>query len=150
MNISAELDVHVRMMIAKDMPDVLQIEQQSWNEPWAEDEMRGYLRQRNVTPTVAEWGDRVVGFTVTEAFKSRIEIRDLAVHEDFRDRGVGSRMLDSVKERLSKRRPELRAYARESNLNGQLFLKKNNFRGVSVERWHYGAEDAYLMRYMIR
>src|SRR5690606_11527131 len=64
MNIQSKerLRVHIRWMIRRDMPEVLQIEKASFEFPWYEDDFIRCLRQRNCIGMVAEQGERVVGF----------------------------------------------------------------------------------------
>ena len=58
--------VHIRWMIRRDMPEVLQAEQQSFEYAWTEDDFLRCLRQRNCIGMVAEHQDRIVGFMIYE------------------------------------------------------------------------------------
>jgi len=42
-----ELKVHIRWMIRRDMPEILEIERQSFEFPWCEEDFVRCLRQRN-------------------------------------------------------------------------------------------------------
>ena len=61
--LKAQVRVHIRWMIRRDMPEVLAIEHASFEFPWCEEEFLRVLRQRNCIGMVAEYGERVVGFT---------------------------------------------------------------------------------------
>ena len=61
MSSQTEIAVHIRWMIRRDMPEVLQIEAASFEFPWLEDDFIRCLRQRNCIGMVAEYDDRVVG-----------------------------------------------------------------------------------------
>jgi len=87
------LRVHIRWMIRRDMPEVLQIERHSFDYPWTEDDFFNCLRQRNCIGMVAEHGDRVVGFMIYELHKTRIHVLNFAVAEAHRHCGVGSQMI---------------------------------------------------------
>ena len=54
------LRVHIRWMIRRDMPEVLDIERDSFEFPWSEEDFMRCLRQRNCIGMVAERGDRVI------------------------------------------------------------------------------------------
>ena len=82
--------VHIRWMIRRDMPEVLDIENGSFEFPWSEEDFIRCLRQRNCIGMVAEHDERVVGFMIYELHKNRLHILNFAVHEQLRRRGVGS------------------------------------------------------------
>jgi len=58
------LSVHVRWMIRRDMPEVVAIEREAFEFPWAEDDFTRCLRQRNCIGMVAEMADSVVAFMI--------------------------------------------------------------------------------------
>ncbi|MEN0110572.1 MAG: ribosomal protein S18-alanine N-acetyltransferase [Planctomycetota bacterium] len=140
-------------MIRRDMEQVLQIEQQSFEFPWSEDDFVGCLRRRNCIGMIAERADRVVGFMIYELHKTRLHLLNLAVDADSRRRGVGSQMVDKLVGKLSsQRRTRLSLEVRETNLPAQIFFRESGFRATSVLRDFYedSTEDAYLMQYCHR
>ena len=148
-----EVRVHIRWMIRRDMPEVLDTEAGSFEFPWSEDDFIRCLRQRNCIGMVAEHDDRVAGFMIYELHKSRIHVLNFAVAEDYRRRGVGSQMVAKLIAKLSaQRRRRLVLEVRETNLAAQLFFRENGFRAVSVLRSYYAdtPEDAYIMQYRYR
>ena len=142
--------VHIRWMIRRDMPEVLETETQSFEFPWSEEDFIRCLRQRNCIGMVAEFEERVVGFMIYELHKTRLHILNFAVHSDHRRRGVGSAMVTKLTSKLShQRRNRILLEVRETNLESQLFFRDAGFRAVSVLRDFYDdtTEDAYLMQY---
>ena len=145
-----ELQVHIRWMIRRDMPEVLEAENQSFEFPWNEEDFLRCLRQRNCIGMVAEHADRVVGFMIYELHKTRLHILSFAVAPAFRRRYVGKQMLKKLVGKLSgQRRTRILLEVRETNLAAQLFFKTSGFRAVSVLRSFYEdtPEDAYVMQY---
>ena len=71
-----EVRVHIRWMIRRDMPEVLDIESESFEFPWSEDDFIRCLRQRNCIGMVAELDDQVVGFMIYELHKTRLHISE--------------------------------------------------------------------------
>ena len=145
-----QVGVHIRWMIRRDMPEVLNIESASFEFPWTEDDFVNCLRQRNCIGMIAEHDERVVGFMIYELHKSRLHIINFAVAREYRRRGVGSQMLQKLVGKLShQRRNKILLEVRETNLQAQLFFKDNHFRAVSVLRDFYDdtTEDAYLMQF---
>jgi ribosomal-protein-alanine N-acetyltransferase len=141
--------VHIRWMIRRDMPAVLEIESHSFEFPWSEEEFIRALRQRNCIGMVAEMNEIVVGFMIYELHKNRLHILNFAVHHDYRRLGVGKAMIDKLVGKLSQqRRSRILLEVRETNLPAQLFFRHAGFQAVSVLRDFYADtdEDAYVMQ----
>ena len=100
----SQLRVHIRWMIRRDMPEVLDIERASFEFPWFEEDFIRCLRQRNCIGMVAEHGERVVGFMIYELHKTRLHILNFAVAADLRRRGVGRQMVEKLVGKLSSQR----------------------------------------------
>ncbi len=142
--------VHIRWMIRRDMMEVLEIENQSFEFPWSEDDFIRCLRQRNCIGMVAEHDERVAGFMIYELHRNRLHILNFAVAAEFRRKGVGHQMVEKLIGKLSsQRRNRIMLEVRETNLAAQLFFRDLGFRAVSVLRDFYvdTTEDAYLMQY---
>lgn len=145
-----EVRVRIRWMIRRDMPEVLDIEEESFDFPWPEESFIRCLRQRNCIGMVAEYEDRVVGFMIYELHKNRIHVVNFAVAADCRCCGVGSQMVAKLITKLSAQRcSRILLAVRETNLSAQLFFRESGFRAVSVLQDYYEntPEDAYLMQY---
>jgi len=144
------LRVHIRWMIRRDMAEVLDIERESFEFPWYEEDFIRCLRQRNCIGMVAEHGERVVGFMIYELHKTRLHILNFAVADTFRSRDVGRQMAEKLISKLSsQRRTQISLEVRETNLTAQLFFKQLGFRATTVLRSYYedSPEDAYLMQF---
>jgi ribosomal-protein-alanine N-acetyltransferase len=147
----AQVRVHIRWMIRRDMPDVLAIEHGSQEYPWCEEEFLRVLRQRNCIGMVAEHGERVVGFMIYELHKAKLQVLNFAVHPEFRRQGVGRQMVGKLVGKLSShRRTRIALHVRESSLAAQLFFRILGFRAAEVVREYFEdtAEDAYVMQYL--
>lgn len=153
------LDSHIRWMIRRDMPQVLEIEQAAFEFPWSEEDFIACLRRRNCIGMVAEgrpWpghGERVVGFMIYELHKTRLHLLNFAVAKSVRRMGVGGQMVDKLVGKLSsQRRTRLSLEVRETNLPAQIFFRNAGFKATSVLRDFYddSPEDAYLMQYYHR
>lgn len=151
--IEERLRVHIRWMIRRDMHEVLDIESESFEFPWSEEDFINCLRQRNCIGMVADHADKVVGFMIYELHKTRLHVLNFAVAPDVRRRGVGAQMLNKLRGKLSEqRRNRILLEVRETNLPAQLFFRDTGFRAVNVLRGYYAdtPEDAYLMQYRHR
>lgn len=147
--ISRRADVHIRWMIRRDMPEVQAIENASFDSPWSGDEFIRCLRQRNCIGMVAEIGEKIVGYTIYELHRNRLEILNLAVHGEHRRSGVGSSMIAKLYSKLSpQRRTRIDAAVCERNENAHYWLKACGFTAIEILRDHYEeiTADAYLFR----
>lgn len=146
------LDVQIRWLIRRDMPEVLKIERESFEFPWTDEDFMCCLRQRNCIGMVAEYDHQIVGFMVYELHKARLHILNFAVAGEYRRMGVGTQMVLRLVDKLSQqRRQEIVLEVRERNLDAQLFFRTQSFRAISVLRQHYEdtEEDAYIMRFRL-
>jgi [ribosomal protein S18]-alanine N-acetyltransferase len=148
----AQVRVHIRWMIRRDMPEVLQAEQASFDFAWTEEDFLRCLRQRNCIGMVAEQGEKVVGFMIYELHKTKLHILNFAVQPTCRRVGVGAQMVAKLISKLSShRRTRITLEVRETNLVAQLFFRSQDFRAVRVLRGYYedSGEDAFLMQYQL-
>lgn len=150
--IAEPIRVHIRWMIRRDMPEVLDIEQESFESAWDEQDFLRCLRASNCIGMVVEQGERVIGFMVYELHKNRLHILNFAVHPQFRRFGVGSQMVLKLISKLSShRRTRITLEVRETNLPAQVFFRCQGFKAMRVLRAFYedSGEDAFLMQYRL-
>ncbi len=147
-----QMRVHIRWMIRRDMPEVLQTEQESFEYSWTEEDFLRCLRQRNCIGMVAEQGEKVVGFMIYELHKAKLHILNFAVSPACRRAGVGAQMVAKLISKLSShRRTRITLEVRETNLPAQLFFRAQGFRAMRVLRAYYedSGEDAFQMQYRL-
>ena len=143
-------DVTIRWLVRSDLPTVLDIETRLWDRPWDENDFLAALAQRSCIGVVAESGERVLGFLVYLLHKNSYQIVNMAVDPQVWRRGIGSRLVDRLINRLSlTRRNEVWLTVRETNVPAQLFLSACGFQATEVIREHYEdpVEDGYLMSF---
>lgn len=143
------LRVDLRWMIRRDMPEVVAIEQASYECPWDEEEFWARLRSRNTIGMVAERDGVVVALMIYEIYKDRIELINLAVHPDHRRLGIGAALLHKLQAKLSPdyvstRRNTVECCVCEANLDGHLFMQSMGFRCVGIwPDWYDDGSSAY-------
>lgn len=138
----------VRWAILADTDAILQIERESYRQPWSQDEYLAVARERNSVVLVAEHQGRIVGFMVYLLHYNCFEILNLAVAVQSRETEVGSVLFDAVVRRLDCQRRFITADVNEANLTGQLFFRSVGMRCVQVSHDHHGSgQTAYLFRY---
>ena len=150
--LNGDYTAHIRWLIRRDMPEVLEIEQACFEFPWSEEDFIRCLRQRNCIGMVAEVEDLVLGFVIYELHKSRLHVLNLAVHPHAHRHGLGTAILEKLRNKLSsQRRTRIMAEVRETNLAAQQFMRASGLRAISVLRDFYDdtTEDAYLFEYRL-
>lgn len=146
---SERLQVHIRWMIRRDMPFVLEMERRGFQYPWSDEDFVRCLRQRNCIGMVAEDCNNVVAYMIYELEKRRIHLQNICVHPDYRRLGIGRQMMDKLMGKLcDNRRNRLYCVVRETNLPAQLFFRDYGLRALMVMRGHFSetSEDAYLFQ----
>jgi len=148
MEVKNSVNAHVRWMIRRDMPEVLEIESMNFDGPWSEEEFVTELRNRNCIGRVAEHDERIVGFMVYRLHKARVHLINFAVKVSFHGKGVGRSMIEELIERSRNNRHAIVVHVRETNVDAQLFFKRMGFRAISIIRNYYDdIDDAYVMEW---
>ena len=137
------MDICIRYMIRRDMPQVLEIEQLCFTDPWTEEDFILALRQRccigmvAVDESGAPWDD-VLGFAIYELPKRRIELLNIAVHPSVWRRGIGTAMIAKLSSKLSvQRRQKICLNVADNNVMAHLFFKAQGFSCVKVQPEFY-------------
>lgn len=147
-----KLDVHIRWMIRRDMPEVLEIESACFDMAWNEEDFLKILRERNCIGMVAERGDKVVAFYIYELHKEKLRILNMAVLPEYQRLGVGSQLVNKLISKLSDhRRTAITLETRESNLPAQLFFKSHGFKAIKIIHNYYDDDEtAYRFKYKLK
>lgn len=95
-------DIQIRWLIRRDMPEVLAIEQQSFELAiWCNEDFLHCLSQRNCIGMVAESNHVIAAFMIYELHAGRLDILNFAVAPDWRLKGIGRAMLQRLNDKLS-------------------------------------------------
>lgn len=140
---------HVRWMIRRDMPEVMETEQLCFEFPWSEEQFINCLREMSCIGMIAEHNEQVVGHMVYGLRKGWLHILNFAVHPSVQRLGVGTTMVEKLKSKLSCiRRNRLVLEIRDSNLDAHLFFRAMGFEAVDIFRDFFtNGEDAYQFVY---
>jgi ribosomal-protein-alanine N-acetyltransferase len=133
-------------MIKRDHEEVLEIEAESFSEPWGSAELISVVKDKEVTGITCEYQEIVVGYYIYRAVKTKMDIIRFAVHPDYRRQGVGESMMNNIKNKLQYMKFKYASVnVDEYNLEGQLFFRALGFKYIKTFK---GDEhDSYLMSF---
>lgn len=138
----------LRRMQPPDVEAVLEIEQRNFRDPWTR---RAFLAEIETTPVaqplVVEYANRIIGYVVPWFVADELQIANLAIHEDFRRRGLARQLITHLGERARQKGCNLaHLEVRRSNLAARKLYEALGFHTTGERRDYYGPqEDALLM-----
>lgn len=158
-----------RPMREEDVAEVIEIERHSFPNPWPESAYRHeirygtdslfYVLQPYPEPSPATWWDRllrrrqgerspVIGYVGIRFFPGEAHITTIAVHPEWRGRGLGKYiLLMAIQRALQHRVRFVTLEVRASNRVAQQLYTDLGFRVTGIQRGYYrDGEDAWLMR----
>ena len=143
--------VTLRRMREDDLPAVMAIETVSFSNPWSEETFRGEIQNRPISqPLVVLHGpeERVVGYLIYWQIHEDVQINNIAVHPDFRGRGIGEATLRAGLERaVAAGAAYVTMEVRPSNAAALGLYRKMGFHVLGIRPGYYTnpGEDAYVM-----
>jgi ribosomal-protein-alanine N-acetyltransferase len=134
-------------MTPADVPAVLQMEQEIFSQPWTEGILRDELGSSSRRYLVAvDEADRILGYGGAMLVAEDCHITNLAVREELRGRGLGSRLvLALIEEGLSAGAVNLTLEVRVGNAEARRLYQRFGFAPVGLRHNYYRDEDALIM-----
>lgn len=147
----------IRPAEERDLPEVIQIEKDSFADPWSAESLLTSLGLERMRFLVAECGlgseqdggPRLVGYVIALLLSDEAEVADLAVASSARRRGIGGQLLDYVTEEAARSGVRtLYLEVRESNVAARALYESRSFQPVGRRKGYYRhpPEDALLLR----
>ncbi len=125
----AQEDLNIRWLISRDLPEVVEIERAAWQESWTRNDFLSAMKRRNVITMIAERHDRIVGYIVYAIERSSLYILNVTVAPEERGTGVGTKLVEKLKGKLSQQRRKLAVIdVSRNNAKGIEFLENAGFR----------------------
>lgn len=148
----------IRELLEQDLPDVVGIENISFTTPWSEILFFNEIyKQRSIAKVAimeeAGSAQRVVGYICADYVADEGHILNLAVHPDFRKKGIAKILVKNVLEDLEKTDCRfLYLEVRASNVAAKKLYEGFGFVIVGTRKKYYNKpeEDAVIMRLAFR
>lgn len=142
------MSLTLSLMNKTDLTDVLEISTLSLKESWSLDSFSKELTNPLAKYIVAKTKDKIIGFAGLWIIVDEGHITNIAVHPDYRKKGVGSALVDSLIEHSKKWGcSALTLEVRASNIPAQNLYSKYGFQseGIRKNYYHDNNEDAIIM-----
>lgn len=140
-------------MTAADIENVIAIERASFQFPWSTRFFLDELQVDCARSILAEVEGRIVGYVLFWFLPEEVDIHNIAVHPDFRRKGIGRLLLEQVVD-SARRQERLRVTldVRFSNAPAQNLYRSFGFviRGLRKGYYSDNGEDALVMALELR
>ncbi len=135
-------------MQAKDLPAIVEIEQQSFATPWSKAAFENELEKSYSCCEVMEVAGRIAGYAITWHVADEVQIANLAVDAAFRRLGVAQQIMNTLIVRaVENNMASIYLEVRKSSIPAIHLYEKMGFRKTGERKNYYQAEgvDAWLM-----
>ncbi|MBU4254345.1 MAG: ribosomal protein S18-alanine N-acetyltransferase [Acidobacteria bacterium] len=142
---------YFRRMVESDIPDILVIERYSFPNPWKPAAFVGEVHNSPISHPmvlVSRAENNIVGYVIYWQIKEEVQINNIALHPNFRGRGLGTIMMKYVFERVTLNGARyIILEVRPSNTTALHLYEKFGFSVLGVRKGYYinPAEDALVM-----
>ncbi len=128
---------------------VAELEKICFSDPWSENSVASELKNKLALWLVAEEEGQVAGYIGSQTCGDESDVMNVAVHPDFRRRGIAEALVKSLTEELKKIESRCLALeVRASNVPAIALYEKLGFGEVGRRKNYYRnpREDALIMR----
>lgn len=142
----------IRKATKEDLPQILEIEQDSFTKPWTLDALLHEVQYADAHFEVAVIDDNVVGFCILRHLSVDGEIINFAVKKEYRRCGVGDSLLKSLINYADENNLEsIFLEVRQSNEPAINLYKKQGFFEIGIRKNYYDKpiENAITMAYKV-
>lgn len=139
--------MQIEPMTSAHLPDILQVEAESFSHPWTEKMFQEELSGKTAVYRVAVENGQAVGYMGMWILADEGHITNVAVAKDFRRQGIAAALVEDFI-RLAKERQLvfITLEVRESNYGAISLYEKKGFVPVGRRKRYYeNKEDAILM-----
>lgn len=141
--------MNIETMTAAHVPQIAALEMLCFSDPWSEKSVASELDNELSLWLVALEGETVAGYVGSQTVMRESDMMNLAVHPDYRRRGVAGALVSALEEALKERKSRcLTLEVRASNAPARALYDKLGFVQVGTRRNYYRnpREDGLILR----
>ena len=128
----------------QDLPAIVKIENLSFNFPWSDFLFKSHVRDPGFV--LYEQDGIVKGYAIIDIINDNAQLANIAVHPQYRGRGIGTELLNWCIEFGKKHGGRIITLeVREKNCDAQMFYFKNGFKIKGIIRDYYVDDNAFVM-----
>ena len=134
-----------------DIPFVYEIEKLSFPNPWHESTFKGEIQNRHISfpyVIVHSQEKKVIGYIIFWQVKDEVQINNIAIHPDFRRKGIGEAVMRKVLDLVRKEEAKfVFLEVRPSNAAAFSLYRKLGFKVLGIRKDYYSRprEDALVL-----
>jgi ribosomal-protein-alanine N-acetyltransferase len=139
----------IENMTAAHVSQIAELEKLCFSDPWSEKSIETELSCRLSVWLVALEGEQVVGYVGSQTVIDESDMMNIAVHPDFRRRGIAEALVAELEAALRQRGSRaLTLEVRDSNAPAIALYEKLGFAQVGLRKNYYRnpKEDARILR----
>ncbi len=143
-----EKRIKIRRMRIQDLERVIEIENQSFSNPWSRDAFIYEMGSGISYPWVVEVDNKIVGYSIHWVIIDEAHLSNIAIDPLYRRMGIGRLLLEKVLESTKKMGAKfITLEVRASNSPAISLYKKMNFKVIGTRKNYYTnpLEDALIM-----
>ena len=141
--------MRITKMTAAQVPQIAELEKLCFSDPWSEKSVASELENDLALWLVALEGETVAGYVGSQTVLGETDMMNIAVHPDFRRRGVAEGLVSALAEALKGEGSHcLTLEVRASNAPARALYKKLGFAHIGTRKNYYRnpKEDALILR----
>lgn len=142
------MEIKLNEMSENDLDDVIEVSSLSLKETWSKEAFAQEITNPMAKYVVAEMDNKVIGFAGLWTIVDEGHITNIAVHPDYRGKGIGSKLVKSLIDNSKDWYiNDLTLEVRYSNKIAQNLYKKYGFIEEGIRKNYYAdnKEDAVIM-----
>ena len=139
----------IETMNASHVAQIAELEKLCFSDPWSANSIASELDNKLAFWLVATEGDRVAGYIGSQTVMDETDMMNVAVHPDFRRKGIAEALVNDLVENLKKRGSHcLTLEVRTSNTPAITLYEKLGFSEIGRRKNYYRnpREDALILR----
>jgi len=144
-----QIKLRISPATSKDLKEMYKIELLSYRDPWPKEMfIMDYLFNSNSRYYSAKWMKKVVGFLGLWFEEYRLHIVNIAVHPNYRGRGIGRKIMEfAIKLAEKERKNEIYLEVRESNVSAQKLYQHLGFKfSGEIPDYYSDGERGLIMK----
>ena len=133
--------MQLRRMRLEDLDKVIIIEAKAYDFPWSHGLFSDCLKSPNYSCWVCLELDVIVGYSILSVIAGEAHIMNICVDPAIQKQGVGSRLLENMIKRSTKKAETILLEVRPSNQVAVAMYLKRGFNEIGVRKGYYSTEQ---------